>query len=321
MPIEGNTRLDCGKSLEGETPRTYAERHDLTGKEIYSQDLFLEKMLSFINDNKDKPFFLYHPTQLPHGPVAIPHVYPEIANNPDLTAIEKEYASMVKMLDIHVGVIMDEIDKLGLADNTILIFSSDNGHEIYYAQKDRCEKPYRNRVTGERFDDYTDKYYSNLSGDVFNGNASMAGMKRSNLEGGVNVPLTFYCASKFESRVSEQLVSNYDLLPTFAEMLGIDLLSEKDGTSFWNILTQDAIHSPQRYVVFGSNLGPAIVENSGWKLRYYKREAVYELYHLKTDPQERRNLIADYPQIAERLKKQLLEECNGDLENGVNRHG
>ena len=319
--FEGNTRKDCGKSIESETPETYVERHDMTGKSIYSQNLFIEKIVDFINDNKDKPFFLYHPTQLPHGPVANPEVYPEIVNNPNLSAIEKEYASMVKMLDIHVGVIMLELKKLGLEENTIVIFSADNGHEIYYSQKERCEKPYRNMISGELFDDYTDKYYSELSGDIFNGNASMAGMKRSNLQGGVNVPLAFYCKGKLSNKVSNQLVSNYDLLPTFAEMLDIKLLSDKDGTSFLNILTGDSTFSLERYVVFGSNIGPAIVENSGWKLRHYRQKNVFELYHLKTDPQERRNLIEVYPKIAENLKKKLQDECNGNLENGVNKAG
>lgn len=312
VPIHGNTRWDCGRSLEHETPDTYAERQDMTGKEVYSQNLFLDKIIEFIKENKDRPFFLYHPTQLPHGPVAVPEIYPEIANNPNLTTIEKEYASMVKMLDIHVGIIMKELEKLALHDNTIIVFSSDNGHEIYYSQKGRCEKPYRNMLTGELFDDFSDKYYSELSGDVFNGNASMAGMKRSNLQGGVNVPLTFYYKGKFDSKVSDQLVSNYDLLPTFAEMLNVQLLSDKDGTSFWNILTDDATLDLERYVVFDSNLGPAIVENSGWKLRYYRPKDIYELFHLKTDPQERRNLAEDYPQIYNKLKKKLLIECNED---------
>lgn len=322
VDIAGNTHLNCGKSIEQETPETYAERHDRKGKAVYSQDLFIEKILTFIRENKNKPFFLFHPTQLPHGPVAVPEVYPEIANNPALTAIEKEYASMVKMLDIHVGMIMQELRKQGLEENTIVIFSSDNGHEIYYSQKGRVEKPYRNLQTGNLFDDFADKYYTSLSGDVFNGNASMAGLKRSNLEGGVNVPLTFYWKGRFaENSVSTQLVSNYDLLPTFAEMLGVKLSAQKDGISIWKTLTENVFLSENRYVVYGSNLGPAIIENSGWKLRHYAPKNVFELYNLNIDPQERSNLIDNYPEIAEKLKAILINECNGDLRNGINRAG
>ena len=112
------------------------ERWERNGKAVYSQDLFLDKMLSFIRENKDKPFFLFHPTQLPHGPVAIPAVHPELAANPELTPIEKEYASMIKLLDDHVGIIMNELRDLGLDKNTIIVFAADNGHEIYYSQKE-----------------------------------------------------------------------------------------------------------------------------------------------------------------------------------------
>ena len=59
-------------------------------------------------------------------------------------------------------------------------------------KKGRCEKPYKNLQTDQLFDDYTDKYYSDLAGDIFNGNAGMAGLKRSNQDGGVHIPLVFY---------------------------------------------------------------------------------------------------------------------------------
>ena len=150
----------------------------------------------------------------------------------------------------------------------------------------------------------------------------MAGLKRSNLEGGVNVPLTFYWKGRFaENSVSTQLVSNYDLLPTFAEMLGVKLSAQKDGISIWKTLTENVFLSENRYVVYGSNLGPAIIENSGWKLRHYAPKNVFELYNLNIDPQERNNLIDNYPEIAEKLKAILINECNGDLRNGINRAG
>ena len=298
------------------------ERWDRNGKAVYSQDLFLDKMLSFIRENKDKPFFLFHPTQLPHGPVAIPAVHPELAANPELTPIEKEYASMIKLLDDHVGIIMNELRNLGLDKNTIIVFAADNGHEIYYSQKGRCEKPYKNLQTGQLFDDYTDKYYSDLAGDIFNGNAGMAGMKRSNLDGGVHIPLVFYGEGLIPAGVkSKELVSNYDFLATMADLLNVSLSVKKDGISFLPTLLNGKQTDPKRYVVYGSNLGPGIVMNDGWKLRYYRKQGVYELYNLSDDPQERKNVIDKYPEKAEELKAIMLKECDGSLENGVNRYG
>ncbi|MEG1616849.1 MAG: sulfatase-like hydrolase/transferase [Bacteroidales bacterium] len=319
--IEGNTRKDCGKSIENETPQSYAERWNMTGKKVYSQDLFLGKILQFIRSHKDEPFFLYHPTQLPHGPVAIPEVDPEIARNESLTPIEKEYASMVKMLDNHVGIIMAELKALGLEENTMIVFASDNGHEIYYSQKGRCEKPYKNLLKGSYFDDYTDKYYSEPAGDVFNGNAGMAGLKRSNLEGGVCIPFAFYWKNNLKSKQTDQVISSYDLLPTMADLLDVELETKKDGQSILSVLQKGKKLPTDRYVVFGSNLGPAIVMNDGWKLRYYRKEKVFELYNLKKDPRETTNVLEQNQKKAEQLKALLLKECKGDLENGVNRVG
>lgn len=322
VPIEGNTHRDGGKSIENENERALKERWDRNGKEVYSQDLFLNNILSFIRENKNRPFFLYHPTQLPHGPVAIPTIHPELANNKELTTVEKEYASMVKLLDDNVGIILAELERLGIADHTIIVFSSDNGHEIYYSQKGRCEKPYRNLATGKLFDNYENKYYSTENGDVFNGNAGMAGLKRSNLEGGIHIPLVFYCKGIIpQGKVSTALVSNYDFLPTMADFLKIPLTSKKDGQSFLKTLLRGKKQDKGRYLIFSSNEGPAIIQNDGWKLRSYIQKGTYELFYLPNDPQERNNLIEKNSQQAEEMKRILLEECNGNIQNGVNKAG
>lgn len=322
VEIQGNTRINGGKSIENETEHTYRERWNMEGKKIYSQDLFLQKILEFIRTHKSKPFFLFHPTQLPHGPVAVPTVHPELKDNPNLTPIEKEYASMVKYLDDNVGHILEELKKQGIADRTLIIFSSDNGHEIYYSQKGRCEKPYRNLQNGQLFDDYQNKYYSEQGGDVFNGNAGMAGLKRSNLEGGIHIPLVFYCKGIIpQGKVSKALVSNYDFLPTMADLLKIPLPTRKDGRSYLVDLLKGKKQNKNRYLIFGSNNGPAIVTDEGWKLRYYMKKNTCELFYLPEDPKEQHNLLEKQPQKAMELKSILLKECGNNLQNGINRAG
>lgn len=315
--IPGNTRADCGKTIERETEKAYQDRWNMEGKAVYSQDLFLEKILGFIRDNKDKPFFLYHPTQLPHGPVAIPEVRDIYMNNNDLTQIEKEYASMVSMLDDHVGIIMKELKKLGIDKNTMVIFSSDNGHEIYYTQEGRIVKPVQNMATGERFNDIDTKFTSEIGGDIFNGNDGMAGLKRSSWEGGVRVPLIVRWPGKIKrGSNSDVLVTNYDLLTTMADLVGYDLQIKKDGVSYLPELLGEP-HKEHDYVIFSSFNGPAIVTNDGWKLRYIVKTGESQLYHLPNDYQETNNIIEANQEKANQLFKILKEECEGDLRNGL----
>lgn len=317
--FEGNTLLDCGKSGEPETQEHFEERWNMTGKEIYSQDIFMNGILSFIEDNKDDPFFIYFPTQLPHGPVAIPKVHPDFKDDKRLTQIEKEYASMVKLLDDNVGQIIKKLKDEGLDENTIIIFTADNGHEIYYSKEGRIHKPYANMQTGQQFDDFERKYYSNLGGDVFDGNGGRAGLKRSNLEGGINVPLIIRWPEKIKKgTVSHRLTANYDILPTIAEVIGNHEEYSIDGLSFYNALIQEEEDETKshQYVIYSSFQGPALITKDGFKLRTFLPRNAFELYHLIEDPLEKNNVAQKYPEKFNQLKKELLKACDGDFNNG-----
>jgi len=280
VEIPGNIYADAGKTGEWGDATSEKTRNNMEGKAIYAQDLFLQKIITFINAHKNTPFFLFHPTQLPHGPVAISSIHPEVAANANLTQIEKEYASMVKKLDEHVGIIMAELKKLGMEKNTIIVFSSDNGHEIYYSNKGRVEKPYKNMKTGKLFDNTTDRYYSEFAGDIFDGNNGMAGVKRSNWEGGSRVPLFISWPGKYKRGFkADQLVANYDLLATFADLLGVTTKDKKDGISFLPALNGKQKFEGHSEIAFVSFLGPALITNDGWKLRYQASVKRYELYY------------------------------------------
>ena len=311
--LEGNTRTNCGKTNEPETDKAYQQRWDMTGKNIYAQDAFDEKMKAFIRTNKDKPFFLYHPTLLPHGPVMIPEVHEYVKHNPHLSQIEKEYASMVIRLDSTVGMLMDEVEKQGIADRTLIIFASDNGHEIYYAQPGRVNKPWG------RYDDCNNAYYSVAHGDVFNGNCSMRGFKRQNSDGAIRVPMAFYLPGVIPSATRlDDFVSICDLIPTFAEMTGITLSQshKKDGISIWKCLTKNERLPRERHIMYTSYQGPAIVDGEGYKLRYNRISKKYYLHNVISDPQEKIDIAQEEPTRYEQLKQLLLEECRGDINRG-----
>lgn len=316
--IEGNTLVSSGKSKEPETPEAFAERHDMTGKAQYSQDLFMDKALSFITNNKDNPFFLFFPTQLPHGPVSIPEIHPDFINDTRLTEIEKEYASMVKMLDDNVGTIMSKLKELGLDENTLVIFTADNGHEIYYSKEGGITKPYSNIQTGERFNDLDQKYYSELAGDVFDGNGGRAGLKRSNLQGGINVPLIARWPNQIaKGKVSGELVANYDLMSTLAEMTGFTAPMKTDGTSFFQTLISNESKVKRNFVIYASYTGPTLITKDGWKVRTDLKKDTFELFYLPEDFKEENDLSQVNPEKLQELKAQLLTSCEGDLVNGL----
>jgi arylsulfatase A-like enzyme len=318
IEIDGNMLVDCGKSGEPETSETYEERWDMKGKKLYSQDVFMDSVLNFISNHKNQPFFLYFPTQLPHGPVSVPAIHPDYANDNRLTQIEKEYASMVKLLDDNVGEIMQKLKSLNIEDNTIVIFTSDNGHEIYYASEGRIRKPYANMKTGEVFDNLQYKYYSDLGGDVFNGNGGRAGLKRSNLQGGIEVPLIVRWPKKIKpKRISSRLVANYDILPTIAEILDVSGSLHWDGISFYNELTQTDPGIEHEFVVFSSFTGPTLITNDGWKIRSYLAINAFELYFIPDDFREEIDLSEKFPEKLKELKNKLLEACDGDFNNGL----
>ena len=302
-----NNHPTSGRGFESETPENYRARWDMCGKVTYSQDIFLNRILTFIRKHQEERFFLYHPTQLPHGPVAIPAVHPSVKHRTDLSEIEKEYASMVLKLDEHVGIILDELERLGLLENTIIIFSSDNGHETYYTNGVRCRKSPNRSMDNQKFDAWDYPYTSERTGDRFDGNDGMSGKKWMNWEGSVRVPLTMMWKGHIsEGQMLDQVVSHYDLLPTFAEFLKVKLTTKKDGESLLPVLfggKQSLEH--ERYVFLNAPEGPAVVSSDHWKLRYHRKRKQYRLHYLPEDYQEQKILNDENPEMLEKLKKIL----------------
>ncbi|SDW85466.1 Arylsulfatase A [Lutibacter oricola] len=314
IDIPGNTHSNCGKTNNVESEEGYKDRWDMTGKSFYSEDIIMEKLLGYIDNysvtKEDKPFFMFFPSQLPHGPIAIPEVHKDFKYDERLTEFEKEYASMVKMLDTDVGRIVAKLDSLKLLENTIIVFASDNGHEVYTQQVDRTNKDV-DLTSNKKYDNIKTRFLSNLSNDVFDGNNGMSGLKRSNWEGGTRVPLIWYWKGKIQKGVvSEQRVANYDFLNTLAEIVGEEELKEKDGISYAKTLFGEK-SDVQPYIVTNSKIGPALVTQDGWKLRYNLKKDVFQLYFLPDDYKELNELSVGNLDKVKDLKAKLLMESGG----------
>lgn len=318
IEIEGNTRMDCGIHPDMDQPEYEAIRQDMTGKKVYSQDLFNEKILNFIRKHKNEPFFLYHPTQLPHGPISIPEVSPQVKENEKLTQYEKEYASMVIKLDETVGLILDELDRLNLADNTMVIFSSDNGHEVYYRKKGRCPGRIEDK-NGRKYDNIDYKFNSDLGGDIFNGNDGMSGLKFSSWEGGTRIPYIIRWPRVIKpNTTTNHMMANYDFMATLADILGVELPSWKDGISYYSILqNKESDQIKHDYIVYGSNEGPALISHDGWKIRYILKANRFQLFNIYDDYREENDLSGKYPEKVKELGEKMLKACDGNFNNGT----
>ena len=333
VDIEGNTDIDCGRpDYDLIYDENYRPDTDMTERKQYSQDLFDRKVIEFIRQNRNRPFFLYHPSQLPHGLIYYPDLHEQVKYRDDLTLIEKEYASMVLRLDETVGKIIDEIEDLGLRNDTIIMFASDNGHTIDYVQPDRTSMDITN--DGRKTDNKDRPFRSADNGDIFNGNDGMAGLKFSNWNGGCVVPFIASCPSMIgQGTVNDSLVTNYDTLATVAEITGGPLPGQTDGISYMPMLRGDKYFRMHEHVIYSSDCGPAVVDRLGYKLRVFiEPEALkegayprltnsprvdYQLYDLNDDFAERHNIARSKPEIVQRLKKTIIEECDGNLLNGT----
>ncbi|MFI3306217.1 MAG: sulfatase-like hydrolase/transferase [Rikenellaceae bacterium] len=314
--IDGNTRTDCADAgYAYHTEESYRKRLDMSGKEQYSQDLFNDKIADFIDEHKSEPFFLYHPTQLPHGAVSVPYIHEQVKYKPNLTPIEKEYATMVILLDEAVGKILQQLEDLNIDDRTMVIFSVDNGHEIYYNSEGKTSN--HTTLDGTPFNNYDVRFTSEIVGDYFNGNMGTSGKKRSNLEGGVRVPLCYYMPGVLEAAACDDVVANYDLIATVAEMLDVKINKKKDASSYFELLENPSAKLPtDRFVYLDSREGPTLIMNDGWKLRYCNVTGKYELYNIDEDLREENDLSAQEPQRVAAMKAILAPkiqatECRG----------
>jgi arylsulfatase A-like enzyme len=316
VDIPGNTRRDFGKSYgAADDPEHAAARWDRTGRAAYSQDLYNRKIVEFLTANRDRSFFLYHPSQLPHGPLSVPEIHPGVRDTPGLTDVEKEYASMVLRLDDTVGLIQRTLEELGIADRTMLIFASDNGHAMYYEQQGRCYM--RRDLNGRAFDDADYPYTTERSGDVFNGNDSFSGQKLNSLEGGTRIPFIVSGAGVGQpGSTCEHLLANYDVMATLADMWGVPLPGWKDGLSFLSSVLGTA-QKQHDHVVFAGREGPALVRPDGWKIRYITSKRKFYLYHLPTDRAEQHDRSDQRPDLVEQLGVALLRACDGNFYHGT----
>ena len=282
---------------------------DYKNRKDYSADLIHQRALAWIDkQTADKPFFGVFTYTLPHAELAQPEdsifkAYQGVfcqektyggdqgsRYNPTNVG-HQQFAAMVTRLDKHVGEVLDKLREKGLDNNTLVIFTSDNGPHTE----------------------------GGADPDYFNTEKLLRGTKRSTTEGGIRVPFIAWWPGQIEAGVvNDHQLAFYDLMPTFCEVAGIDNYVERytnpelendyfDGLSFAPTMLGEGEQEKHEFLYWEFHETNMMALRMGdWKLVVQNGNC--QLYDLVNDTHEDNNLAAQYPEVVAKMKEILLRE-------------
>ncbi|MBD8490783.1 arylsulfatase [Echinicola sp. CAU 1574] len=267
----------------------------------YAVDKMTEKAEAFIRENKDGEFFLYLPYTIPHVSLQVP----DEALTPYLGMFEEEpylgqqgyaphefpksaYAAMISYLDQEVGKIFTLLEELGLDENTMVVFSSDNG---------------------PTFNGGVDAAY-------FESTAGLRGLKMDVYEGGIRMPMIARWPGKIKAgSVSEHISAQYDVMATLGELAQAKVPKETDGISFLPTLLGDSgaqISHEYLYFEYPEKRGQLAIRMGKWKgvkTDVAKNlESPWQLFDLESDRNEENDIAAQHPDILKQLDEIVKKE-------------
>ena len=273
-------------------PYIHTKSGSKTYKGQFGEDIFSDFIIDFMAENKSQPMFVYYPMCLPHGPLTTTPAKPNAK-----TKAEKHIA-MVEYTDLILNKITTALNELGIRDNTIIVWSTDNGTS--------------GSITGKR------------KGKLVRGGKSFL------TENGVNAPFIVNCPGTVPSGVvTNALVDFSDLLPTFTDLAGVKLPTnyDFDGKSFKNLITGKSTNSKRDWILtMGSNPAKLDAENKARSLFKFRdraiRDEVYkaytdtlknvvEIYRLEDDFYETQNLIESKDKAVKKALNKFQNLVNG----------
>lgn len=293
--------------------KVFLPGNDWIQKSTYAPEIIHKESLKFIEENAENPFFMFVPTVMPHAELAAPdgdlldyyrkkigEEQPHVAkagsdygNDPfDIPGYQSNpyprasYAAMVALLDRQIGEIIQKLDELGLTDNTIIIFASDNGPHV-----EGGNDP-----------------------DFFKSNGVFRGYKRDLYEGGIRTPFKVKWPRVIKKgSTSDHVSAFWDLLPTFAEIIGQEVPQAIDGISFLPTLKGETNQRTHEYLYweFHELGGRQAIRKGDWKAVKYgvknNPDVAMELYNLKEDPSESQDLASIHPEIIKEMENLFKE--------------
>jgi arylsulfatase len=260
-------------------------------QQIYSHDLIAEEALKFIKANKDGPFFLYVPFTIPHVALEVPEdslaeyrgKWPDPPYTGDKGYVAHPspracYAAMVSRMDKDVGRIMALLEELGLENNTLAIFSSDNGPT----------------------------YAGGADSAFFESAGPLRGLKGSVYEGGIRVPFIARWPGRIKAgSTSNHISAFWDFLPTCCELVGENPPSDIDGISMLPSLLGRPEKQEKHEYLYWELGGQQAIRMGNWKAVRRKPNMKIELYNLSTDLGEQHDVAEKDPEILTRMAELL----------------
>lgn len=254
-------------------------------KKRFSPDLFADRALKWLNEPREKPFFLYFPTIIPHANNELGRVHPNGMEAPDLGPYkdkdwpdpEKTFAAAITRMDGYMGRILETLERRGLAENTLIVFSSDNGPHA-----EGNHKP-----------------------GFFESSGPLRGIKRDLYDGGIRVPtITRWKGTIKPGQVSDATWAFWDFLPTASALAGAKTPEGLDGLNATASLVEGrAVERSHFYREFHEGGFAQAVRKGPWKLVRQRPKFVSELYDVTKDVSERNNVAGQHPKVVAELEK------------------
>jgi arylsulfatase A-like enzyme len=271
----------------------------------HSHDLMTQEAVQFVADNSKSSFFLYVAFAIPHVSIqATPEAMALFKGKYEETAFPGEsmyfpqptpragYAAMIHMLDDSVGQILEQLEDSGVADNTLVIFSSDNG-------------PTFNGGSDSEF---------------FNSAGPFSGLKGSVYEGGIRVPMIARWPAEIAAgTVNDHVSAFWDVLPTVTEIAGIEAPGGIDGISMLPGMLGQKERQRRHQYLYWELSGQQAIRMGNWKAlrrmdRKTRKQTATELYDLASDPGEIHNVATQYAEITNEMNELFVSARTPSVE-------
>jgi len=284
--------------------RTWYRGNEFIDEKGHATDLITNEVINYITKVREKssPFFIYVAYSVPHYPLQEEDKWIEPYKNINDADSRKLFDASMAHMDFSIGRIIQTLEDEKLLENTIAIFISDNGgQESWYPEKESKIKLYDGKFGP----------YPKL-GD----NSPLKGYKAELYEGGIRVPAIIFWKNHLKHNKVEQLIKVTDLFPTLTSLVDSSLTQslDLDGENMWDFISIEEQINEEREIYYRIPDQFAL-RRGDWKLIHFGNtlgEGREELFNLKNDPNETKNVVKDYPKVRNELFKALENQINLD---------